>query len=541
MPKAPLRNLAQFGVITDVDPYDLPLGAWSMGVNVRFQDGRVQRGPVWRAVDSSLGGTSPRYVAAVDTNASNDTLYIGYLNGTIKQWSNGSELDVTHAAWTPSDAEAIWSHCSLAGVTYINRADRAPWGIRNVDTTFQSVTGWDPTHTCRLLRAYAGALVALNVTKAGVEQPNLVKTSDIVTDPQTMPPSWDHTDPSTNAVENTLTEMAGPIIDAAVLGDALIIYGSNEAWVMEADGSDAVYRFRKLRYSVGAINANCAVEVDGKHYVFGPNDIVVHDGYSKTSIVDKRVRRFIFRSLNLAKASRFFVVHNQAIKTIHFCFVSGDAYTAFPNSTFCNRSADYDYANDRWTFSDLPLVSYGTLASPALATLTYDTVSASYETIGGAYQDLEDGQKKTPYFVGEASATFSLSQSLYAFDLYGGEGLVNAPVDENATAGMTLERDGIDLDELNESLSGYKIILSVQPEARVDPDGAPLMFSFGASDFYGVSPAFSAPQSYRDNDAEYKLDFTDHGRYLSMRITYDDYRSMSLSGFDLELETTGER
>ena len=38
----------------------------------------------------------------------------------------------------------------------------------------------------------------------------------------------------------------------------------------------------------GLINENCVVEVEGKHYCFGRDDIIVHDGTTKQSIADER-------------------------------------------------------------------------------------------------------------------------------------------------------------------------------------------------------------------------------------------------------------
>jgi hypothetical protein len=62
-----LRELDKYGVITDVDPFDLPLGAWSMGINVRFEDGRVTSAPVWRDVGSPLANDFPRFCYASPT------------------------------------------------------------------------------------------------------------------------------------------------------------------------------------------------------------------------------------------------------------------------------------------------------------------------------------------------------------------------------------------------------------------------------------------------------------------------------------------
>jgi hypothetical protein len=85
--------------------------------------------------------------------------------------------------------------------------------------------------------------VALNMTKGGVRYPTMVKTSDIVTDPGVEPSTWDETDPTNNATENLLTEMNGEIVEAATLGNSLILYSNLETWRMTADGSTDVYSY----------------------------------------------------------------------------------------------------------------------------------------------------------------------------------------------------------------------------------------------------------------------------------------------------------
>jgi hypothetical protein len=89
-----LRDLDKFGVIADVDPFDLPLGAWSMALNVRFEDGRVNSAPVWRNV-SNLVNASPRHVTVNNTADASVTIYTGYLDGTVKTWTSSGETDVS--------------------------------------------------------------------------------------------------------------------------------------------------------------------------------------------------------------------------------------------------------------------------------------------------------------------------------------------------------------------------------------------------------------------------------------------------------------
>jgi hypothetical protein len=47
-------------------------------------------------------------------------------------------------------------------------------------------------------------------------------------------------------------------------------------------------------------------------------------------------------------------------------------------------------------------------------------------------------------------------------------------------------------------------------------------------------------QTYNARE-DYKLDFTDAGRFLSMKMDYPDYKTMSLSGIDVDLDVLGQR
>jgi hypothetical protein len=536
-----IRDLAKFGVIADRDPYDLPPEAFSAGVNVRFRNGRVIGAPVFRNV-YTLGTADPRYVFSATQSDSSALVFLAYENGRVFKYSAGAETDYSIASYSSSVTDGIpWSDTELANVLYVNRPDRTPWYLRSTDTQFQNLasSGWDSTWRAQLLRTCAGALVALNVTKGATVYPTMVKTSSIPTS-GSVPASWDQTIPSTLATENILAEMEGPIVDGCKLGQNLIIYGLNEAWLMSADNSSQVYRYEKLPFKKGAINANCSVEYDGKNYVFGQNDIWVHDGTSERSLVDERVREFIFTGLNLSRASRCFVKYNAPQKEIVFAYVSGDRLTNFINNPDgCNRQAVFNLVNETWTFDDLPFVFSACSANLSQA-LTYSTVTTTYDTAGGTYLDLEDGLKRTLVYVGSAHSDYSLAQSLYAFDLFGAGSTVTYAVDTHATGPRYLERDGIDLDELNTDLRGYKTLSSLYPQARLGLGASPLLIAAGASDYFGGTATFTDYQSY-DGGSNYKLDFNVAGRWLSLRIKFADYRELSISGFDLDLHVTGNR
>ncbi|UGA46789.1 hypothetical protein HU230_0012400 [Bradyrhizobium quebecense] len=535
----PVRELAKYGIITDMDPYDLPKEAWSFGVNVRFRNGKVSRAPVFRNVGNLSG--SPRYVFSSNPASGLDFIFINYLTGELKRWQNGAETDYSITGFTPAATEVTHTSCSLGGVVYSNRADRVPWSFGPTDSRFQALANWSSTWRAQLLRTCGGALVALNVTKAGVTFPTMVKTSSIPLS-GTVPVSWDQTLPNTLATENILADMQGQIIDANNFGNALAIYGLNETWLMTPDGSTQIYNYRQLPFKKGALNANCSVQIDGKHLVFGPDDIWTHDGYSETSLCNGTVRDFIFQNLNLSKANRCFVAHNVKLKEVHFCYVSADRGVSFTDQNQgCNRQAVYNYGNasPTWTFDDLPMV-YAADNANLDTTLTYATVTETYASIGSTYADQDDGFKRTLCYVGSTWAPNNLTASLYAFDLYGPGSSVVFPVDTNATRPLQLEKDGIDLDGIGVDLRGYKSVIALYPQARLELTAQPLVFTMGSCDYFGGPIIYDTTQTY-DGQALYKLDYRSAGRALGMKISYADYAAFTLTGIDYELDATGER
>lgn len=537
---AKVRNLSKYGVVTDVDPYNLPPEAWSMAVNARFKQASVERAPVFRRVPITLTNTAPRFTSINAPTSGFDSILIGHLNGRVVSYKSGVETDLSAFGYVNANAELPFTSCHLGDVQYVNRSDRVPWSLSKTDLIFQALANWDANWRAKILRSCNSSLVAFGITKSGTAYPTMIKSSNFAL-VNAVPTSWDETDPAQNAYENIIGEMEGGITEAQTLGSGLIVYGLGEAWTMIPTPTSDIWRLDRLFSDAGCIGTNCAIEVDKKHYVFGLNDIYVHDGVSKQSICDGVTRKFIFSSLNLQKANRFFVIHDKGRKEIRFNYVSADRFCAFTGAEGCNRSAVYDLAASTWTFDDLPYV-FGATASNLDTSLTYASVTGTYETIGGTYLDQEDSLKKTTVMLGDANTAHGLSVSLYAMDDVGPNTNIVYPITTAATKAVLLEKDGIDLDELPEveKLEGYKVVSSVFPQARLAEDAEPLMFSFGAGLNYNDAPDFTDPQSY-DGSTDTRCDFNEGGRFLFMRMTHDDTAYFRFTGYDLDIYELGER
>src|SRR5262249_14804554 len=148
--------------------------------------------------------------------------------------------------------------------------------------------------------------------------------------------------------------------------------------------------------------------------------------------------------------------------------------------------------------------------------LTYTTVTTTYETQGGTYQDQSNSTKKPLIYIGDTAAGSSLTKSLYAFDLYGVGSIAPFPVDLNATKGMYLEHTGIDLTAFGKDLADNIVLSSLYPQGRLDDGAANVVFKIGAADYFTSLPVLSDPQTWNANDL-YKLDFNIAGRYLTMQ------------------------
>ena len=536
----PVRDLGSVGVITDVASYNLPINGFSTAINVRFDEGKVRRAPVFRKVKDSLGFT-PRHAVGVVPATGYDTVVMVADDYAIKEYAAGTVTDRSGSISGSSDPRPFTS-TQLADVVYINRPDRVPVFRGPGGTNFADLTNWPSNYRATSLRAFGDFLVALNTTEGSTSFPNRVRFSDIVT-ANNVPASWDETVVSNSAGTNDLVDMKTAIVDGEVLGNNFIIYSSDSIFLMEFVGGNFIFNFRKLFTDDGLISQNCAVEVQGFHYCFGSSDIYRHDGTTKQSICDERVKNFIFQGLNTNQANVCFVQHNVNLNEIYFCYLSADAQVAYPNATRCNRAAAYDYKNDTWAFYDLPNVSSGATAN-VNSVATYATATGlTYDLVGGSYFDMEDNFDRHTLMVGEDQSTDGLSSDkLYGIDL-ADEGKMPFPVDSEATKPPLLERTGLDLDEAGSAAANYTVVTRLYPQADTSNTAdTTLTFSFGSSDVPRDTPTYSSTTTF-DVATDHKIDARASGRYLSYKMTLaaTDLKDFSFSGFDIDVTQTGAR
>ena len=536
----PVRDLGSTGVITDVAPYNIPLNGYSMGVNVRFDEGKVRRSPIFRTIKSSLGFT-PRFAFGITPSTGFDQIIMADDDWTIYEYASGT-ISNRSGSITGSSDPRPYTGTSLADVTYINREDRVPVYRTSAGTNFADLTNWDSNWRAKSLRSYGDFLLGLSMTESSTNYPNRVRWSNLVS-ANSIPDSWDITDPTKSAGTNDLVQMKTPIVDGGTLGTNFIIYSSDQVWSMEFVGGSLIFNFRKLFTDAGLINQNCFCEFEGKHFVFGSQDIYAHDGTTRQSICDERVRSFIYQGLNTQNADRCFVLLDEALSQIYFCYQSGDAHVAFPNANRCNRAAVFNLRNNTWAFIDLPNVSAGTTANVNSVTTYATATGLTYELVGSSYYDQEDSYDRHTIMVGEdVTADGITSDKMYGVDL-ADEGKIGFQLDTEATKPPFLERTGIDLDEAGSAASNYVVVTRLYPQAdTINTSDTTLTFNFGASEIPRDTPTYGADTTF-DIASDHKIDARAAGRYLSYKMTLGptDYKDFELSGFDINVVPTGSR
>ena len=533
MSNLPIRQLGAVGVITDVDPYNLPINGYSRGKNVRFTDGSVSRGPIYRSVSDAISW-NPVFSYGLIANSGYDTVLVVDDTFDIHEFSNGNFTQRFNSS-TSASIDPVTA-TTLADVHYVNRADQVPVARTPAATNFTALANWPSNYRTTALRSFGDFLLALGTVEAGTNYPNRVRFSDPVLANQ-IPSTWDETDLTNSAGFNDLVQMKTPIMDGATLGANFLIYSQDQVWSMEFVGGTFIFNFRKIFDDAGVINQNCIVEVEGRHYVFDQDDIYVTDGNTRQSICDGRVRKYIFNGMNTSRADKCFVLHNRAMEEIYFCYHTGDDMAVYTNGTQCNRAAVYNYKEDNWTFQDIPNVMTGTEASVD-SVFSYDDATQSYGTIGGTYHDQESQSNIRALFVSATGGGVQDSK-LYGIDLVD-EGNLAQPLDPAVSSPMFLERVGIDLDDVGIPLNGYKVISAVYPQMTTLSDNANFEFTFGAADYGVHTPNYQDPVTF-DSSSQYKVDTRIAGRYLSYKLATPNVKDFAFSGMDVEVVVTGRR
>lgn len=538
MPTVPIRGVGEVGTLPDLNPQDAPLTAWTNARNMRFAENNVSRYSVFKTVNSTYS-YSKVPVGVFNGHSNGDGYLVTVFNdGSMQQLNNAVVTNVTPTGVTAGGPDQI-THCTLGGVTYVNVFGAGPFYRTQPGLgAFKALPAWGSSDRCYSLRSYRDFLIAINVTKSGIDYGGMIKWSNAA-QYGSPPADWNVTDPASLAGETVINDLRGTLTDGFPMGDSFIVYGQNQTFRMDYIGTPFIFRINKLFDDQGVMARNCVAEVEGKHYVFGKTDIYVHDGVSKQSLAQNRVSKTIFEELDYSQIDKCFVYHDRTNGEVAFCYPSTDDGCIWPLNqiTGCNKAAVYNYRFNTWTFVDLP--------SLVGATEVLLVSSANWDNFGGwnktpqTWAAFTSTKPQNLLVASSGNSSISKAGKPYFLDnLF--RGRLPNEVDFDIAWPAYAETVFRDLDEIGANLYGRKIVTRVVPQYRVWNTDDEMTFQLGQSKYPSGDITWGQEKTFTGYSQD-KYDTRINGRYLSIRLGIPAGNYAEFSGYDVDIQTISGR
>ena len=377
MAQTQITQLNLNGINKDISSYELPDTVWSDGNNIQFDNDKTKKVLGHSQIfDTPLG--APYWLLYHDTIASDYWLYpsLDKIYKVKKTGSTSTHTDVTRSSGGDYSADAAirWNGGILGGVAILNNGIDVPQMLGESPLLFQDLSNWTSGHTARVIRPFKRFLVALDKIEGATRYPFRVHWSHPA-EGGTVPVTWNSADDTKDAGYVDLSQTNGWVVDCLTLRDTNIIYKEDSVWSMDYSGGQSIFAFKQIFNDIGILGRECAKNFEGGHFVVGLDDVYTHDGQSKKSIVDTKVRDDLFNSMNPSHKHRTFVAPDYKNNEMMICFVSLDNTT----DAFADKAFVWNWRNGTWSKRDLPNISYAgwgtvdTTNSPAWSgTTTWD-------------------------------------------------------------------------------------------------------------------------------------------------------------------------
>lgn len=346
-----IDDVAKIGVVRDSPPHEIPPEAWTLAENVRFNDDSIAR----INGEGAIFGTptvAPYSAQFISTVGQPFWIYLGLNKAYV--YDGTTHTDITRASGDYNAASAMdWNTTILGGIPIQNDGLDIPqyWSSLDKTVKLQDLPNWTSGMTVKTVRAFGPYLMLLAPTISGVSKPHNVRWSD-VTDPGTVPDSYDITDDTKNAGEVTLPDVdSGLIQDGLPLQGKFYVYKENSCWRFRNIGGQFIFDEDAFLETIGLLAPRCVkVTGDGQRHIFVSQDnIYTHDGNTATPLLNKRTRRYLFNQIDVGNYPQSFVFVNSVRDEAWFCYPQH-------GSTIPNRALIVNYNTGASTESDVDFV-----------------------------------------------------------------------------------------------------------------------------------------------------------------------------------------
>ena len=278
-------------------------------------------------------------------------------------------------------------------------------------------------------------------------------------------------------------------------------------------------------------------EALGIHIVMTDGDVIIHDGQNVRSLVDEKLRRFIFLQIDPVNFINSFVFNYRAAKEVWICF---------PTQGFVepNQAVIWDYAHDLLSIRELPETWSHAQSGLVLATtaaLDWDSQTEAWNEAGGSWNRAQftGAFERVLSSVAESTPTGLTdplgdgnSRLLFVDD-------TSTTRDGSAVIGQ-ITRESLDLG----NPEALKYVRRIWPRIE-GSTGTTIKVRVGVQDEPSEGISWSPQQDFRINEDDF-LNYDQSGRYISVRFEDDSAPGAAANpiwrvhGFDLEYTFQGD-
>ena len=254
------------------------------------------------------------------------------------------------------------------------------------------------------------------------------------------------------------------------------------------------------------------------HFVISDNDIYVHSGGEAKSIIDEKLRQFIFGSIDDNAMNYAFLGINVQFKEIYFCYPK-------QGETIASLALVWNYEHNTWTSRDIQ-PSYH--SASAITPSCLDGLCPTWDTLDTLY---ENWQVWAGTWAGSGGLQSEILEMVFATNT---PSLVQRKTGVGTFTPPLIERLGLDLGDYNEQFT----LLTAYPAIS----RAPALVQIGIQDAEGHPVRWSAPQLF-DPTTSKKLDLRGDqltGSLFSYRIYSEDPSLFEFSGLELDAVPAGK-
>lgn len=507
MARVIVRDVGQYGVITDLPAQELPPEAWTSVSGVRFDEKQAQDalGENEEVFGTFSAQPYKLFPVAETTNGYTYWVYCGLddIYAITPAGPPATHTNITRAAGVyTGTATDRWNACWLNGIVIFNNGVDKPqlWSSINTAVDLVDLTNWPSTWRAKVVKPYKNFLIALNILKSTTRYPTLVSWSHPA-DPGSAPSSWDITDTTKLTGDFPLSQTSGALVDCLGLRDANVIYKEDAVILQQYVGGQDIFAWRDISLTAGLAAQGCMVEFrPGYHVFLTPDlDVCVCNGQTIESVADSKVRSDL-KAIGWYYLDTSFAFAHPTNTEVYFCVGSGvsDAKSVFI----------WNWRTGAWGRG---------------ADVTWlDAVAGDYQT---TWADLK-----------QPKVLFAKSSQLKGYSL--GAITATSALWRDGLAVIGQGRDGSPRVDYNV----HKVVTEVWPQIEAPP-GTEVQITIDATNDsmdFANSPGANAQTLSFICGTDTKVDCLVEGRYINIGFDFIDTSNWKFHGYSLEMNVVGE-